>query len=233
MLLKSNDNKKTLILVIACFFLVMLLNLIQLKYIYASEPNLTEIEKEYPNATSCINENASKYPYYIMCQLDDVNIKRRYIIFSDKQMLVTTNTEYFVDGGFTPDMVLFRPQKDFEISTYYYDFATNSWINGFNKKWDSNSETNYYVAWISSSNYLKFDNIDYVNYDLKTQNGTVVFQNARYQGTSVIGGITSKSIWTILLKTISGITVLVVGFLVSVTAFRKAWTMLKMVLVGA
>lgn len=233
MILNINDNKKTLIFAIACFFLVILLNLIQLKNIYASEPNLTEIEKEYPNATSCINDNASKYPYYIMCQLDDVNIKRRYIIFSDKQMLVTTDTEYFKDGGFTPDMVLYRLQKDFEICTYYYDFTTNSWVNGFQKKWDSTSETNYYVAWISSSNYLKFDNIDYVNYDLKTKNGTVVFQNARYQDTSVIGGITSKSIWTILLKTISGITVLVVGFLVSVIAFRKGWKMLKTVLLGA
>lgn len=233
MLLKLNDNKKTLIFAIACFFLVILLNLIQLKYIYASEPNLTELEKDFPNASTCINDNSNKYPYYIVYELDSDGIKRRYITFYDKVMNINMNPDYFPPGGFTPQFVLYNSEYDVNHQTYIYDFSSNSWVDCGCNTISKTATYNFALPWFSSSNYITTDRLKYTNFDIKTKNGTVVFQNARYQDSTIIGGITSKSIWTILLRTISGITVLVVGFLVSVIAFRKAWTMLKTVLVGA
>lgn len=106
-----------------------------------------------------------------------------------------------------------------------------------NSSWDlylQNNSSKYEP--INIDIYL--NNIKYSSYDLSyLSEPTVVFRKSPFgivqEVPTIRGGMTSKKIVALALNWTEYLVPLVLGLVISVVAFRKAWTMLKTLLVGA
>lgn len=208
-----------------CFMFLITVFVHFFALIIFADSDLTEMNEEYPNADSLVTENVGNYPYYIFFNLDSDGIKRRYIYFFDQKCKnVVMDSIVNGDGSFSD--FYFKYDCNIQMKKYYYDFNTSAWVN-----YDTGTfwAMDKLVLW-GFGLHVTGENVDYLNYDIKTENGTTVFREARYLPTTIIGQISSKSILKTWKTIISGIAVLAIGLLILVNAFWKGWTMLKTVL---
>lgn len=214
--MQNENNNKTYLLL---YVLVLIFLLFCVKPVFASS-SLTELNEEYPDAQSVIDDNL-EYPYYMCVNLDINEEKNRFIILTDK--VLTFDDSVFINPDNTTTSFGFYFSESAYVKFYQYDFNNSVWVNYNSQSWILEQP---FVIW-GTGRDVTIDDIDYVSFDIKTKNGTVVFRQARYLPMLITGQISSKNIWTILKKTINGLPALVIGSVVLVTAFRKGWIMLK------
>lgn len=208
MLLKLNDNKKTLVFAIACFFLAMLLNLIQLKNIYADG-----LIEDNPFDKFDVSNVPDGYEYIGYNNSNNIPCL---FVTSGVVALKKENNGCIVSGDY--------------INYSIYTYNNNSW----NLSLQSSTTSQYQTVNID----IYKDNIKYSSYDLNyISSDKVVFLKAPLGiipvGPTIQGGLKAKTITELALNWTEYLIPLVLGLVVLAIAFRKGWTMLKTVLVGA
>lgn len=227
MILNLNDNKKTLIFAIACFFLVILLNLIQLKNIYATD--LVESPTSFEDA---ISQTFSDDSYFYAFKGYDGNF---YVIQTKSSGVhwdgyVTETSQLKYEN--TPDSHSYNIFKyinnDLTVVYSHVDNVVNELVTVY---LDDNTPIGYGGLRPSSSLYVS-PAMAKLEGETELYHGVKVFQEPSKER-RLLGGITAKTITALVLNWTDYLVPLVLGLVVLVIAFRKGWKMLKTVLVGA
>ena len=227
MLLKLNDNKKTLIFAIACFFLIIILNFIQLKCIYATD--LVESPTSFEDA---ISQTFSDNSYFYAFKGYDGNY---YVIQTKSSGVhwdgnVTETSQLKYEN--TPDSHsynIFKYINNDLICVYsHVDNVSNGLVTVY---LDDDTPIGYGGLRPSASLYVS-PAMAKLEGETERYHGVKVFQEPSKER-RLLGGITAKTMTALALNWTDYLIPLVLGLVISVIAFRKGWKMLKMVLVGA
>lgn len=227
MLFKLNDNKKTLIFAIACFFLVILLNFIQLKYIYATD--LVESPTSFEDA---ISQTFSNDEYFYAFKGYD----GEYYVIQTRSSGVhwvgnvteTSQLKYENTSDSRSYNIFKYINNDLTVVYSHVDEVVNGLVTVY---LDDNTPVGYGGLRPHASLYVS-PAMAKSEGETEQYHGVKVFQEPSKER-RLLGGITAKTITALALNWTDYLIPLVLGLVISVIAFRKGWKMLKTVLVGA